>query len=212
MMAICPECGKRHVVTWPDLNPFKRGDEYYCSSNCYEVSVNRDLSKIKEAALIRRQKKLMKYKKDGTPAKKPGRKPQKQIEIPAGEFKPAVDLSAPAKKVEKPEGNMTVIATKEPPKVPTVKLDGALRIETPEAGKVEVVEKPERSSFKAIINPLEVYSVKSRVVKANYRYDDGNLILEGPAFSFNMLLMTGKEWLQFADEIKTAIDQLGVEL
>ena len=124
MMAICPECGKRHVVTWPELNPFRRGDEYYCSSNCYEVSVNRDLSKIKEAALIRRQKKLMKYKKDGTPAKKPGRKPQKQIEIPAGEFKPAVDLSAPAKKIEKPEGNMTVIATKEPPKVPTVKLDG----------------------------------------------------------------------------------------
>ena len=100
-----------------------------------------------------------KTKKDGSPARKPGPK--------------------------KPEGNMTVVATKEPPEV--------------------------QNTCKAIINPLEVYSVKSRVVKANYRYDDGNLILEGPAFSFNMLLMTGKEWVQFADEIRTAIEQLGVE-
>ena len=134
---------------------------------------------------------MARMKKDGTPAKKPGRKPQ-QIETPEDEFTPV-----------KPEI---------PEQVPTVKVDGPLKIETPEAGKVEVVEKPERSPFKAIINPLEVYSVKSRVVKANYRYDDGDLILEGPAFSFSMLLMTGKEWLQFAEEIKTAIDQLGVKL
>ena len=139
MMAVCPECGKRHVVSWPELSPFRRGDDYYCSPKCYEVSVRRDLTKIKQVALTRRQRKNMKLKKDGTPAKKPGRKPQKQIEIPAGEFKPAVDLSAPAKKVEKPEGNMTVIATKEPPQVPTVKVDGPLKIETPETGNVEVV-------------------------------------------------------------------------
>ena len=48
MMAVCPECGNKHVVIWPELNPFRRGDEYYCSSNCYEVSVNRDMTKIKQ--------------------------------------------------------------------------------------------------------------------------------------------------------------------
>lgn len=98
---------------------------------------------------------------------------------------------SPARKPgpKKAEGNMTVVATKIPPEA----------------------HEEENKPIKAIMNPLEVYSVKSRVVKANYRYDDGNLILEGPAFSFNMLLMTGKEWVQFADEIRTAIEQLGVE-
>ena len=200
MMATCPECGKLHVVTWPELSPFRRGDLYYCSHSCWEISLTRDMTKIKEAALIRRQRKNMKLKKDGTPAKKPGRKPQTRIETPEGEWSPAVNLTVPAEKVEMPE------------QVPVVKVDGKLKIETPEPGKVEVVEKPERSPFKAIINPLEVYSVKSRVMKANYRYDDGNLILEGPALTMSTILMTGKEWLQFADEIKTAIDQLGVEL
>ena len=214
MMAVCPECGKKHVVTWPELNPFRRGDEYYCSSNCYEVSVNRDMTKIKQVALIRRQRKNMRLKKDGTPAKKPGRKPQKQIEIPAGEFKPAVDLSAPAKKIEKPEGNMTVIATKEPPQVPTVKLDGALRIETPEAGKVEVISK-ECIGVKPIENGLEfeyrvtgidtavgsfIYSKKLGYV--DWDPQDGN----GPV-SMNL-----EEWKEFMKVFPVAMKVLGVEL
>jgi endogenous inhibitor of DNA gyrase (YacG/DUF329 family) len=216
MMAICPECGKRHVVTWPDLNPFKRGDEYYCSSNCYEVSVNRDLSKIKEAALIRRQKKLMKYKKDGTPAKKPGRKPQKQIEIPAGEFKPAIDLSAPAKKVENPEGNMTVIATKEPPKVPTVKLDGALRIETPEAGKVEVVKEiPKKNALKYKVTGIETEVGEFWVVSnGKIKWIPGRLGKEDPVMQVMMTTtepsLEPETWRRFAEIILEVIELLEV--
>lgn len=206
MMAICPECGKRHVVTWPDLNPFKRGDEYYCSSNCYEVSVNRDMTKIKQVALIRRQRKNMKLKKDGTPAKKPGRKAQKQIEIPAGEFKPAVDLSAPAKKIEKPEGNMTVIATKEPPKVPTVKLDGALRIETPETGKVEVVpvlpEKPIEFKITGIDTAVGTFQYFKKSGYVDWCPFDSN----GPV-SMNL-----EEWKEFMKVFPVAMKVLGVEL
>ena len=206
MMAICPECGKRHVVTWPDLNPFKRGDEYYCSSNCYEVSVNRDLSKIKEAALIRRQKKLMKYKKDGTPAKKPGRKAQKQIEISAGEFKPAVDMSAPAKKIEKPDGNMTVIATKEPPKVPTVKLDGALRIETPEAGKVEVVPVLPVKAFE-----FKITGIYTAVGTFTYCKKQGYVDWD-PMDGNSTVSMNLEEWKEFMKVFPEAMKVLGVEL
>ena len=66
-MAVCPECGKRHVVTWPELSPFRRGDDYYCSPKCYEISVSRDMTKIKQVALIRRQRKNMKLKwEDGS--------------------------------------------------------------------------------------------------------------------------------------------------
>ena len=210
MMAICPECGKRHVVTWPDLNPFKRGDEYYCSSNCYEVSVNRDLSKIKEAALIRRQKKLMKYKKDGTPAKNPGRKPQKQIEIPAGEFKPAVDLSAPAKKVERPEGNMTVIATKEPPKVPTVKLDGALRIETQEAGTITVNGKAPGSDAIPSIE-YKVTGIDTAVGSFIYSKKQGYVDWD-PLDGNGLVSMNLEEWKEFMKVFPEAMKVLGVGL
>ena len=210
MMAICPECGKRHVVTWPDLNPFKRGDEYYCSPNCYEVSVNRDLSKIKEAALIRRQKKLMKYKKDGTPAKKPGRKAQKQIEIPAGKFKPAVDLSAPAKKAEKPEGNMTVIATKEPPKGPTVKLDGALRIETPEAGTITVNGKAPGSDAIPSIE-YKVTGIDTAVGSFIYSKKQGYVDWD-PLDGNGLVSMNLEEWKEFMKVFPEAMKVLGVEL
>lgn len=100
MMATCPECGKRHVVTWPDLNPFRRGDRFYCSHGCWELSVLRDMHQIKEIALNRRQRKHMKLKKDGTPAAKPGRKPQKAVEIP--EQVPTVKLDGPLN-IETPE-------------------------------------------------------------------------------------------------------------
>ena len=73
---------------------------------------------------------MERIKKDGTPAKKPGPKAKK----------PTVTL------IEEPgaPGFTKEEVEKIKAAVPTVKLDGPLRIETPEAKKVEVVETPER--------------------------------------------------------------------
>ena len=94
MTLYCDFCGRRWFAHWPEFWPYRYKDEIYCSENC----------RICSATLIklgRGEKKLMaRMKKDGSPVKKPGRKP-------------------------------------------TIKLDGELMIETPEAKNVEIVETPE---------------------------------------------------------------------
>lgn len=102
MTLYCDFCGRRWFAHWPEFWPYRYKDEIYCSENC----------RICSATLIKLgkgEKKLMaRMKKDGTPAKKPGRKP-------------------------------------------TIKLDGELKIETPEAHNVDIVETPE-----AVKGPVSV--------------------------------------------------------
>lgn len=59
-MNICPECGKRHVVHWPEFWPYRRDKTFYCSQDCEIVSVTRDLTLIKDVARARRKRKLKK--------------------------------------------------------------------------------------------------------------------------------------------------------
>ena len=132
-----------------------------------------------------------KKKKDGTPAKKPG-----------------------PKKIETPEGNMTVIATKEPPKVPTVKLDGALRIETPEAGKVEVISK-ECIGVKPIENGLEfeyrVTGIDTAVGSFIYSKKQGYVDWD-PIDGSGTVSMNLEEWKEFMKVFPGAMKVLGVKL
>jgi hypothetical protein len=59
-MNVCPECGKRHVVHWPEFWPYRRDKTFYCSQDCEIVSVTRDLTLIKDVARARRKRKLKK--------------------------------------------------------------------------------------------------------------------------------------------------------
>ena len=128
---------------------------------------------------------MKRLKKDGSPAQRPGPKP---------------------KKIEIPEGNMTVIATKEPPKVPTVKVDGPLRIETPEAGKVEVVpvlpEKPIEFKITGIDTAVGTFQYFKKSGYVDWCPFDGN----GPV-SMNL-----EEWKEFMKVFPEAMKVLGVEL
>lgn len=189
MITVCPVCSRSVVAHWPEFWPYRRCEAFYCSQNCYDISLTRDLNMLHDAARRRRGLKMARMKKDGTPAKRPG-----------------------PKKIEIPEDNMTAVATKAPPQVPTVKLDGALKIETPEAGKVEVVEKPERSDFyNKIDNKLKI-ALLSDVLSdfdVQYRRFDDNMTLFADGID-QPLEMSRAEWIQFTKEILTALDQLGV--
>ena len=196
MMAVCPECGKHHVVTWPELNPFRRGERFYCSHGCWQISVDRDMKQIKEVQLNRRQRKMMELNKDGTVRKKPGPKPKKRIEIPEGEWTPAVDVYGPANGAEVPE------------QVPTLKVDGPLKIETPEAGKVEVVEKPEIPK-----KTIKVYKV------TGIRTDYGEFYFDRKFNSIDWRTEGGDEvgmcpaaWAGLVEELPDIMKALGVEL
>ena len=51
----CPICGKRKVIMWPEFWVYRRGNTFYCSEMCLDVSVvrntkqkNIEKAKIKE--------------------------------------------------------------------------------------------------------------------------------------------------------------------
>ena len=81
MIVNCPICGKLTCIHWPEHWVYRRGETYYCSDQCLDVDLVRDMNLIKQVRMERRKKKMYsKTKKDGTPAKKPG--PAKKVEIP----------------------------------------------------------------------------------------------------------------------------------
>ena len=102
MMFYCPFCGARRFTCWPEFWPWQYKNELFCSENCWICDSTK--KKLERKGF----KKMARMKKDGTPAKKPGRKP-------------------------------------------TIKPDGELMIETPEAKNVEIVETPE-----AVKGPVSV--------------------------------------------------------
>lgn len=120
MMNDCQICGRHHVITWPDLWPYRRKDLLFCSDQCVDVYDVRTQHKLNGRGLGQKKKgkKTMGYtkvKKDGTPAKKSGPKPKK-IETPEGIEVKAGKVEGPVI-AETPEGER-VLALK-PVKAPT---------------------------------------------------------------------------------------------
>ena len=68
MISNCPVCGKAFDVLWPQLWRYKENGNYICTWKCL-----RQLRKEAEE--------MGKFKKDGTPAKKPGPKPKNTVNI-----------------------------------------------------------------------------------------------------------------------------------
>ena len=90
---------------------------------------------------------MARMKKDGTPAKKPGRKPQK-IETPDGTLADAMQGMQDA--TEEFFGKCRDMGLKvETPEAPTVKLDGEIKIQAKDASAV-TVEIPEAPAPSAI--------------------------------------------------------------
>ena len=60
--------------------------------------------------------------------------------------------------------------------------------------------------------PLEVASLKSRVIDAEYRKTGGRtMTLAGSPLELNMLMLTARQWAALTAEILLALTQLGVE-
>ena len=110
-MKCCAVCGNRFSVLYPHLWSYKtkinyKNFRYYCSWRCLRADEQR-----------RSNEKMARMKKDGTPAKKPGRKPQTVIE----------------KDIDK-------VYEAEQKELATVKLTGPIKILTDEPEKVEIEE------------------------------------------------------------------------
>ena len=114
------------------------------------------------------------------------------------------------------------------PEAPTVKLDGAIRIETPEAHNVDIVETPEQAVIKnkvvdimeelKIRNPLQYEEFTVREVEGlfgRYRRSDIGQVTYidfEPPECVDVISNTLTQWSSFMKELKRAAQVLGVEL
>ena len=84
MIKQCAVCRKQFDVLWPELWTYKRGARYLCSWRCLRLFDQKG------------SKDMEKMKKDGMPAKKPGRKPKMITD-------PDVEAKLPEEPVKAPE-------------------------------------------------------------------------------------------------------------
>ena len=228
MMAECPECGKRHVVVWPDLNPFRRGDLFYCSHDCWAQSLRRDMKFIKSVARGRRKGRINMSAKitEAVRARAVeialgGESPLKYLkECGAGNpsaawmyIKKQLEKKDPEKfarlpdrlpkgrpaEVETPEGEFTP---------PTVTVDGPIRIETPEGRLVTEIPVP-AATKKA---PLEyrVTGISTSIGDFQYFRKQGFIdwtTLDGTAVSMSLA-----EWAELMKVFPAVRQVLGVEM
>ena len=223
----CPVCGIMFDVLYPDLWRFKRNHIFYCTYSCLKLSDEG----VKEMAKITKEQKqkavdialdggnpveflkgcgsmapdqMWTYIKKTLKAKEP--------EVYAKLLLKAVD-KAPTVKFEDVKKDIM--------EIPQIKLDGPIRIETPEANKVEIVEKPEKKPVPekyGIHNPLMYDQFTVREVEGlfgRYRYSDiGSAVYidyentEG----VDVLSLTVDQWRRFREEQEKAAAILGVEL
>lgn len=194
MMFFCPFCGARRFTCWPLFWPWQYKGELYCSYNCWICDSTRQERE-------RKGYKMARMRKDGTPAKKPGPKAKKELNIGKDEVK----------------------ATP-----PTVKLDGAIRIETPEAHNVDIVETPEEPK-----QVIELHGIDTDIVAMNKQcnFDDrctvsairvkdlGEFYYDKKFTSIDWRTPAGDEvslgpawWVQLSEDLPFILKKLGVNV
>lgn len=226
MITNCPVCGKAYEVLWPNLWRFKRENVYLCSWGCMRAlddkkGLNRDmkLSEEQRTTAINMALNgespvkyiagcginnpsctwwnLKKYLQKNDPETY-GRLPEK--------FKATVKN---VKQVETPEGEFA--------KAPVLKVDGAVRIETPEKNKVEVVETPE-GKIGGLCPPPEKKTYEKRYTAVETSAGDFHYFRKQGYLDWDPLDGSGtvslniEEWREFFRVFPLMAADLGVEL
>ena len=233
MMNSCPVCGKRHVIMWPDMYVYRRGPTYYCSEDCMIVAATKDQKMIKMIAHMRAKKgskKEMKLTKEQTQQcidmALRGESPMKYIES-CGINNPSCTWWNIKKNLQKndpetyeklPTKFRGVQASKKvpetPEQAPTVKLSGPIRIETPEANKVEIVETPEDPPTRVIRRVCGKYEVSAIRVKdlGEFYYDIKYNSIDWSAPDGAEVGLSPNGWQNLMEELPGILSALGVKL
>ena len=185
MMAVCPVCGKLTAIHWPENWVWKRGSSYYCGENCISIDITRDIKTLNEVQRRRRSALIM------AKLKKDG--------TPAKKPGPK-----PKKVIETPEGEFA-----------QVKIDGPIRIETPEPEKVKVAvvtpEGPKDAGDLIRENRYTVTAISYPEIGEFYHDRKFNSIdwrtTEGDEVS-----MSPTGWKTLAKDLPEIMKVLGVEL
>ena len=220
MMYTCPICGKYHVVTWPEFYVYRRGPTFYCSENCMIVDATKDLKKMNKA-IRKRVNKKMAAKKVITEliADK-----AVQIALDGGDPRPFLAengsrnpdstwwrIRADLKELDPDKYNSLPdrIPRKKVEQVSTVKLSGPLKIETPEAEKVQIVETPEKPK-----KPAKSYTVTGIRTEqfGEFYYDKKFESIDWRTIEGDEVSLSPLGWKNLMEELPDIMAALGVEV
>ena len=180
MIVRCAECGKKVIILYPHLWAYKAEGKHFCSWGCMRITEKR-----KEAKEMEERKERL--KKDGTPAKRPGRKAAK-------------------------DGNVGEGFTPEKREVPPI-----LTAEEQEGIRKELRDQEKRFEHEQNIRPLEIAGVESRALRKTggvfVKKDDPHH-LPGKLMRLSAedveIILEPKEWRRLSAEILVALKQLGM--
>lgn len=222
MIIDCPICGKLTCIHWPQFWPYVRGTAYYCSWTCMDVSLCRDMNLIKAADMRKRSKKNMKtivtkeQKQKAVSMAIDGRDPLEYLrEIGSKSpdkmwyyIKTSVKKSDPELYAKIPDLRKI---EKKPEEVPAVKVDGALRIETPEAKQIQVAEVPEKPKISKPVNydGLDVSAVRHPELGEFY-YDLKFKCIDWRTHEGDEISMSPQAWKNLYYDLPKILRALGV--
>ena len=208
MITNCPVCGKGFDILWPHLWRYKRGNSYLCSWKCLRLTDKNSERKKEEEV----------YKK-----------PAKRVRMKPDDMETALNLfrsgDSSLDQFLKDHGITHVAKWKanakarHPEQVATVKVDGPLRIETPERNNVKVVEVPEKPAKKPIeykVTGIQTEVGEFWVVReGKIKWVPGRLAKEDPVMQVMWPeaepALVPEMWRRFAEIILYVIDLLEVE-
>ena len=216
MNQICPVCGKTFDVIWPTQWVYKRDGYFLCSWHClrkYDKGDGKDL-KRKGLTLEEKKKAVQICLDGGNPLdylRTLGCKDPVQtwfgIKKRLKESDPETYAKLP-KRIQKKNDE------------PEVSLADAMKgmkdaadefFGTCEEMGLTLDKEPEKTRFNAIVNPLPVCGVRSRILP-NRKYqidiDTGEMYLDNDGL---FIRLSAVEWKALSKEILTALEQLGVE-
>lgn len=207
---------------------YRRGETFYCSENCMMVDQTKDMKLIHMIAHVRAKKGSgIKMEQKLTHEQK---KQAVQIAIDGGdplEFLAKCGSANPVKmwghirsivKEKDPELFAKIpdrrVAKKTPAQVPKVKVDGPLRIETPEANKVEVVGTTEEAPTRVIRRIGGKYEVSAIRVPnlGEFYYDIKYNSIDWRTHDGAEVGLSPAEWKTLMSELPDILTALGVKL
>ena len=215
-MKKCPTCGKKFAVLYPQLWAYKRGTQkgikFFCTWRCLRAADDKKGKKMMDNGenkkTIRRDP--IELAKELLQEIEEGRNPVKYMES-LGYKNPQqayMELKQRVRKIDPQLGarfptRQTKKKPEIPEQVPAVKVDGAIRIETPEACKVEVVETPEKPGehyqYTAImVSGLGEFYHDRKYNTVDWRNEEGDEISMSP-FS----------WLMLSKELPSILKRIG---
>jgi hypothetical protein len=205
-MKTCPACGKKFVVMWPQLWAYKRnGNMYLCSWGCLRKFDKKEMENMTDEM----KREAVRIVLDGgIPTKflreQGSRNPTtawktiRKWAMQQAEYK---DAEIPEKFGRWPKAE----------EVPTVKIDGPIRIETPEANQVTVAEIPEKKPAKKPGMEYKTTGIATEMGDFRYFKRSGYIDWDPVSDLSTTVSLNVDEWRQLIRDMPEVMRILGVE-